>query len=96
MRNKINNPLTVCTSQLQQWNKKGGGKHITLELVKEIEVNKTKADESRARSGIKSLLYNARRNTTHNESVSANLRMHCTKMTPIWVSPKLLVDSLFM
>lgn len=33
----------------------------------EVEVNKTKVDESRSRSGLKSLLYDARMKTTHNE-----------------------------
>ena len=50
----------ACTSQLQQW-----GKNIAPQPVMEVEVNKTKVDESSSRSGLKSLLYDASMKTTH-------------------------------
>ena len=50
----------ACTSQLQQWHKKGGGKNIAPQPVMEVEVTKTKDEEFRLRSGIKSLVYDAR------------------------------------
>ena len=56
----------ACTSQLQQWHKKGGGKNIAPQPVMEVEVTKTKDEEFRLRSGIKSLVYDARMKTTHN------------------------------
>ena len=58
----------ACTSQLQQWHKRGGGKNMAPQPIMEVEVNKTKVDESSSRSGLKSLLYDARMKTTHNEA----------------------------
>ena len=52
----------ACTSQLQQWPKKGGGKNIAPQLIMEVEVNKTKVNESRSPSGLKSLCPSTRTN----------------------------------
>ena len=53
-----NVPL-ACTSQLQQWHKKGGGANIAPQPVMEVQVNKIKDDGTSSRSGLKCLLYDA-------------------------------------
>ena len=56
------NPQLACTSQLQQWNQKGGGENIVLQPVMEVVAKKTKLVESstsRGGSGVKCLLYEA-------------------------------------
>ena len=50
----------ACTSQLQQGHKKGGGKNIVPQPVMEVELSKTKDEEFRLCSGIKSLVYDAK------------------------------------
>ena len=53
------NPQLACTSQLQQWNQKGGGENIVPQPVMEVVVKKSKLDEpstSRGGSGVKCLL----------------------------------------
>ena len=56
------NPELACTSQLQKWNKKGGGKNIVPQPVMDVMVRKTKLDEpNSSRGGVKCLLYEARR-----------------------------------
>lgn len=67
-------PSTVFTSQLKQWLQKGGGENVAPQPVMEIEVNKTKVDEPRARSGIKPLLYDLRRKTNHSKSAERKFR----------------------
>ena len=57
----------ACTSKLQKWHKKGGGSNIAPQPVMEVEVNKTKLNETRSRSGIKPLLYDARVVKTHSK-----------------------------
>ena len=52
----------ACTSQLQQWHKKGGGKNIAPQPIMEVELNETKVDESRSRSGLKFLRPRTRTN----------------------------------
>jgi len=65
----------ACTSQLQKWHKKGGGSNIAPEPVMEVHVNKSKLDEaSTSRSGVKSLLYDARKVTTHNKTAEQKLK----------------------
>ena len=55
-------PELACTSQLQKWNKKGGGKNIVPQPVMDVMVRKTKLDEpNSSRGGVKCLLYEARR-----------------------------------
>ena len=49
-------PSLACTVQLQQLNKKGGTKIIFVQPIMDVQVNKTKVDESLSRSGFKSLL----------------------------------------
>ena len=69
------NPLAACTSQLQKWNKKGGGENIVPQPVMEVVVKKTKLDEpSTSRGGVKCLLYEARKEPDYN-AVSE----HCFK-----------------
>ena len=62
------NPQVACTSQLQSWNKKGGGENIVAQPVMEVVVKKAKLDEpstSRCGGGVKCLLYEARRQPQH-------------------------------
>ena len=55
-------PELACTSQLQKWNKKGGGKNIVPQPVMDVAVRKTKLDEPQSpRAGVKCLLYEARK-----------------------------------
>ena len=56
----------ACTSQLQQWHKKGGGKNITPQPVMTVEVRKIKDAESTSWSSIKPLVYDATMKNTHN------------------------------
>lgn len=62
----------MCTSQLRQWHKNDGEKHTAWQPVTEIDVNKTKVNESR--SGINNLLYAATRNTYHSESAEQEFK----------------------
>ena len=56
------NPELACTSQLQKWNKKDGGKNIVPQPVMDVMVRKTKLDEpNSSRGGVKCLLYETRR-----------------------------------
>jgi len=53
------NPAMACTSQLQNWHKKGGGENIVPQPVMEVNVKKTKLDEpSTSRDGVKCSLNN--------------------------------------
>ena len=72
----------ACTSQLQQWHKRGGGKNIAPQPIMEVEVNKTKVDESSSRSGLKSLLYDARMKTTHNEAEEEEFKRELKIINP--------------
>ena len=59
---KDENPELACTSQLQKWNKKGGGKNIVRQPIMDVVVRKTKLDEPQSpRGGVKCLLYEARK-----------------------------------
>jgi hypothetical protein len=70
------NSELACTSQLQKWHKKGGRANIEPQPVMEVEVNKTKLDETTVRSGVKPLLYDARAITCHNNSAEEKLNIH--------------------
>ena len=72
----------ACTSQLQQWHKKGGGKNITPQPVMEEEVTKTKDEEFKLRSGIESLVYDATMKTTHNVAAQQKLKEQLKKIYP--------------
>ena len=48
---KDENPELACTSQLQKWHKKGGGENIFPQPVMEVDVKKTKLDESSSPRG---------------------------------------------
>lgn len=48
----------------------------------EIEVNKTKVDEARAWSVIKSLLYDLRRKTNHSSSAERELKTELYNLDP--------------
>ena len=62
------NPALACTSQLQKWNKKGGGENIVPQPVMEVNVKKTKLDDpSTSRGGVKCLLYEARKQPEFDE-----------------------------
>ena len=72
----------ACTSQLQQWHKKGGGKNIAPQPLMEVEVRKIKDTESTSRSSIKPLLYDARMKNTHNLATEQNLKEQLRKIDP--------------
>ena len=72
----------ACTSQLQQWHKKGGGKNIAPQPVMEVEVRKTKDVETNSRSGIKPLVYDARMKTTHNLATEQKLKVQLKQIDP--------------
>jgi hypothetical protein len=72
----------ACTSQLQQWHKKGGGSNIAPEPVMEVFVNKTKLDEARVRSGVKPLLYEARMKVTHDNNAEHKLKEELKNINP--------------
>ena len=72
----------ACTSQLQQWHKKGGGKNIAPQPIIEVEVTKSKDDDSRSRSGIKPLVYDARMKTTHNVAAEQKLKEQLKQIDP--------------
>ena len=58
------NPQLACTSQLQQWNQKGGGENIVPQPVMEVVVKTNRLDgpsTSRGGSGVKCLLYEAQK-----------------------------------
>ena len=62
----------ACTSKLQKWHKKGGGANIAPQPVMEVEVNKTKLDETAVRSGVKPLVYDVRANAFGNKPNATN------------------------
>jgi len=64
----------ACTSQLQQWHKKGGGANIAPQPVMEVQVNKIKDDDARSRSGLKCLLYEAKMKTVHDKNAEQVLK----------------------
>ena len=72
----------ACTSQLQQWHKKGGGKNIAPQPVMTVEVRKIKDAESTSRSGIKPLVYDARTKNTHNLGTEQNLKEQLRNFDP--------------
>ena len=48
----------------------------------EVEVNKTKVNESRSRSGLQPLLYDARMKTTHNEAKEKEFKRELNIINP--------------
>ncbi|CAH3108012.1 unnamed protein product [Pocillopora meandrina] len=72
----------ACTSQLQQWHKKGGGKNIAPQPLMEVEVRKIKDTESTSRFSIKPLLYDARMKNTHNLATEQNLKNQLRYINP--------------
>ena len=79
------NPQLACTSQLQQWNQKGGGENIVPQPVVEVVVKKTKLDEpstSRGGSGVKCLLYEARKQPKYDGDSENVLMPELEKIEP--------------
>lgn len=72
----------ACTSQLKQWHKKCGGSNIAPQPVMEVEVTKTKDKDSRSRSGLRCLLYDARRKTTHDKNAEEVLKNALKNIDP--------------
>ena len=72
----------ACTSQLQQWHKKGGGKNITPQPVMTVEVRKVKDAESTSRSGIKPLVYDARMKNSHNLATEQAFKEQLREIDP--------------
>ena len=70
----------ACTSQLQQWHKKGGGKNIAPQPVMTVQVTKVKDAESTSRSGIKLLVYDAKMKHTHNLATEQNFKEQLRKI----------------
>ena len=58
-------PDVACTSQLQKWHKKGRSDKISAQPVMEVNITKTKLDDTKGREGVKCLLYEARSNPSH-------------------------------
>ena len=79
------NPQLACTSQLQQWNQKGGGENIVPQPVMEVVVKKTKLDEpstSRGGSGVKCLLYEARKQPKYDQDIENVFMSELRKLDP--------------
>lgn len=79
------NPQLACTSQLQQWNKKGGGTNIVPQPVMEVVIKKTKLEEpstSRGSSGVKCLLYEARKQPNHDADMENMFLSELEKLDP--------------
>ena len=79
------NPQLACTSQLQQWNNKGGGTNIVPQPVMEVVVKKTKLDEpstSRSGSGVKCLLYEARKQPQYDADIENAFMSELEKLDP--------------
>ena len=72
----------ACTSQLQQWHKKGGGSNIAPQPIMEVEVTKTKDDDSKTRSGVRCLLYDARMKTMHDMNAEEVLKNTLKNIDP--------------
>jgi hypothetical protein len=76
----------ACTSELQKWHRKGGGSHITPEPISNIKVSKPKvadsADKKRNRTGVKSLLYEARINVSYNQDSIDKLKSELKELIP--------------
>lgn len=72
----------ACTSKLQQWHQKGGGKKIKPEPVMEMVIEKTKLNDTKTRSGVKCLLYEARRNCLHDMKAEQILRATLSTTEP--------------
>ena len=82
---KDENPELVCTSQLQKWHKKGGGENIVPQPVMEVYVTKTKLDEPsspRGSSGVKCLLYEARKQPHYVPKNEASLKTELATIDP--------------
>jgi len=65
-------PNLACTSQLQRWHMKGRSDNISPRPVMEVTVSETKLDETKTREGVKSLLYEARVNPSHDLQAEEN------------------------
>lgn len=76
------NPGVACTSELQKWHNKGGGKNIVSQPVMEVQVNKTRLDEARTRPGVRSLLYEARVNNVHDKEKEHLLKTKLKELSP--------------
>ena len=79
------NPIIACTSELQKWHNKGGGKNISAQPIMEVQVNKTKLEDKSSRpgpSGVKCLLYEARINTVHDRHREQLLKSELKELIP--------------
>ena len=72
----------ACTSQLQQWHKKGGGKKIAPQPVMTVEVRKVKDAESTSRSGIKPFVYDTRMKNSHNLATEQAFKEQLREIDP--------------
>ena len=75
-------PDLACTSQLQRWHAKGRGENIHPQPVMEVTVSKTKLDETKTREGLKSLLYEARMNPSHDLQAEVELKKTLQGINP--------------
>jgi len=80
-KDKDETEAVACTSELLKWRLKGGGSHITPQPVSNVQVNKTKPNTS-TRSGVKSLLYEARVNLSYNEQNIQQFKKDLSLMNP--------------
>ena len=80
------NPQLACTSQLQQWNKKGGGENIVPQPVVELVVKKPKLDEPSTSHGggcgVKCLLYEARKHPKYDADTENVFLSELEKIDP--------------
>ena len=77
-------PDLACTSQLQRWHAKGRGENIHPQPVMEVTVSKTKLDETKTREGLKSLLYEARMNPSHDLQAEVELKKTLQGINPLF------------
>ena len=82
---KDENPELACSSQLQRWHKKGGGKNIVPQTAMEVYVTKTKLDDrcsSKGSGGVKCLFYEARKQPHYDPRNEASFKTEIATIDP--------------
>ena len=85
MSKKDDNPGLACTSQLQRWHKKVGGKNIVPQPVMEVYVTKTKLDDpssSKGSRGLKCLFYETRKQPHYDPKNEAAFKTELATIDP--------------
>lgn len=81
----VSQPKKACTSQLQQWHRKGRGTKITPQPAMDVYVTKTSLDndkESKREPGLGCLLYEARKTTKTQSTLELNLLKSLQEINP--------------